>query len=101
MIFAKLGTLLRESSCIMSGRRDYDDDKEKIRQFLEEYTSPDDGTGRKNFKYYDQLVKLAHRYLDGSRFTMVAGFVNSRQIFEFEYLSNRVISPVAENKRSW
>ena len=81
----------------MSGRRDYDDDKEKIRQFLEEYTSPDDGTGRKNFKYYDQLVKLAHRYLDGSRLTIVPGFVNSL----FEYLSNRVKSPVAENKRSW
>jgi len=46
---------------MMSGRRDYDDDKEKIRQFLDEYTSPDDGSGRKNFKYYDQLVKLAHR----------------------------------------
>ena len=45
----------------MAGRRDYDDDKEKIRQFLEEFTSPDDGTGRKNFKYYDQMVKLAHR----------------------------------------
>jgi DNA replication licensing factor MCM7 len=45
----------------MSGRRDYEDDKEKIRQFLEEFTSPDDGTGQKNFKYYDQMVKLAHR----------------------------------------
>ena len=45
----------------MAGRRDYDDDKEKIRQFLEEFTSPDDGSGRKNFKYYDQMVKLAHR----------------------------------------
>ena len=48
----------------MAGRRDYDDDKEKIRQFLEEFTTPDDGTGRKNFKYYDQMVKLAHRCVD-------------------------------------
>ena len=53
----------------MAGRRDYDDDKEKIRQFLEEFTSPDDGSGRKNFKYYDQMVKLAHRFDDNDKDT--------------------------------
>ncbi|XP_044266718.1 DNA replication licensing factor Mcm7 [Tribolium madens] len=41
-------------------RRDYDKDKESIRSFLLEFCVQDD-SGHKNFKYSNQLTKLAHR----------------------------------------
>ncbi|EFA03620.1 DNA replication licensing factor Mcm7 [Tribolium castaneum] len=41
-------------------RRDYDKDKETIRTFLLEFCIQDD-SGQKNFKYSNQLTKLAHR----------------------------------------
>ncbi|MEE6523773.1 hypothetical protein FKM82_022814 [Ascaphus truei] len=40
--------------------RDYQAEKEKCKQFLQEYYK-DDESGKKNFKYGTQLVKLAHR----------------------------------------
>jgi DNA replication licensing factor MCM7 len=41
-------------------RRDYDKDKETIKTFLMEFCTQD-GSGHKNFKYSNQLTKLAHR----------------------------------------
>ncbi|KAJ3653658.1 hypothetical protein Zmor_012897 [Zophobas morio] len=41
-------------------RRDYDKDKESLRSFLMEFCIQD-GSGHKNFKYSNQLTKLAHR----------------------------------------
>ncbi|XP_026280371.1 DNA replication licensing factor Mcm7 [Frankliniella occidentalis] len=40
--------------------RDYDADKEKLKQFLKEFCTQDD-EGRKQFKYATQLTNLAHR----------------------------------------
>ncbi|CAH1098449.1 unnamed protein product [Psylliodes chrysocephalus] len=41
-------------------RRDYDKDKEQLKTFLLEYCITDN-SGNKNFKYSNQLTKLAHR----------------------------------------
>ncbi|XP_017463541.1 PREDICTED: DNA replication licensing factor Mcm7-like, partial [Rhagoletis zephyria] len=41
-------------------RRDYVQDKESIKTFLSEFCKEDD-TGKKQFVYAHQLVKIAHR----------------------------------------
>nr|UPN66600.1 DNA replication licensing factor MCM7 [Colaphellus bowringi] len=56
-------------------KRDYDKDKEQLKTFLVEYCT-EDATGRKNFKYSDQLTRLAHR-------EQVAMWIELDDVYEF------------------
>lgn len=42
-------------------RRDYQQDKESVKAFLGEFCKVDPDSGKKDFVYASQLVKLAHR----------------------------------------
>ena len=42
-------------------RRNYDDDKAKLKAFLAEYHTVDESTGRKDFVYARLLTRVAHR----------------------------------------
>ncbi|XP_046988430.1 DNA replication licensing factor Mcm7 [Schistocerca americana] len=59
----------------MAGK-DYASDKEKARQFLVEFASVDED-GMKDFKYAQQLTKLAHR-------DQVAMFIELDDLYEFD-----------------